>query len=170
MFEERVVDEAMEAAAPATDAPVRPASAGCAGPALTSGDPCQSWDDPGETWLDRLEAPGFGPVSWLSELEPSGRLLTELEQLPPDLVADEYDAVEMVAHWNRLEAYCAAQKRLAAAALSRRHAMATGLARLDGLGFTVSDPNTAPDELALRLGITRRAASRLVRSGRAMSG
>lgn len=123
------------------------------------------------TWLDELEAPELGPVSWLGELAPSGRLLTELERLPEDLVEDDYEAIEVTALWHRLEAYCAGRKRRAAADVARRRTMAAGLAGWDGsLGRVAVDGNVAADELSLRLGVSRMAAKRLVASGRALGG
>lgn len=119
------------------------------------------------SWLDGLQEPELGPASWLSELPASARLMSELEALPADVIADDYDAVEVVAHWHRLEAHCAAMKRVTAAALARRVGLARGLAGLERLGIAVGDPNTAADELALRLGVSRRAAVGLIRSGRA---
>lgn len=125
-------------------------------------------------WLDRLRHPESGPVSWLAELAPSGLLLTELEQLPEDVIEDDWDHVEMVAHWHRMEAYCAARKRLAAATLARRQSMAAGLAALrdldGGMGIASSEPSIAADEIGLRLGVGTRAARRLVRSGQALGG
>ena len=140
-------------------------------PLDTTGDePPAGWDEQRGGWLDELIAPEMGPVSWYEETPPSSRLMAELEQMPTDLVESDYDALEMVAHWDRLESYCAARKRAAAAWLARRELMAGGLANLDHLGITVSQPNIAADELALRLGIGKRAAVRLMGSGRAMTG
>lgn len=134
----------------------------------------EAWDEAG-SWLDNLARPELGPVSWLAELAPSGRLMCELEGLPSDVVEDDYDAIEVVAHWNRLEAYCAARKRLAAASLARRHSMAAGLAALQeirdmGGGGVVVDTSVAADELGVRLGIARRTAQRLITSGKTFSG
>lgn len=133
-----------------TDVPVLPAS----------DDPPPGWQ-PENGWLDDLEYPQLGPVSWLDQVKPSGRLMCELEELPADLVESDRDAVEMVAHWARLESYCALRKRTAAAALARRSVMADGLAPLKNLGVPTSEPNIAGDELALRLGIGKRAAQTL---------
>lgn len=142
-------------------------------PVLTESDP-DLGPAPGvdgeDGWLESLECPQLGPVSWLEALAPGGRLLTELESLPADVIGEDYDAVEVVGLWHALEAYCAGRKRLAAAALARRDALAGGLAGLDGLGVTPGQVNIAGDELAVRLGVSRRAANRLISSGRAMTG
>lgn len=133
------------------------------------------WDEAG-SWLDNLARPELGPVSWLGELAPSGRLMTELEGLPADLVENDYDAVEMVAHWKRLESYAALRVRLAAAALARRQSMAHGLAALaeireaEGRGGVAVDTSVAADELGVRLGVSRLTAKRLIASGQAMVG
>lgn len=124
----------------------------------------------GLSWLDELVEPELGPASWLGELPVSSQLMHELEVLPAEVVADDWDAVEIVSHWARLEAYCAAMKRLTAAAVAQRPGLAHGLSGLDSMGITVRDPSVAADELALRLGVTRRAATRLIRSGRALTG
>lgn len=140
------------------------------------------WEPPadevalGSDWLAELEHPERGPGSWLSELPPSSRLLSELERMPENLLDTDYDAVELVAHWDRLESFCAARKRLAAASLARRDQMAHGLAGLErlrqrderGRGVVVSNPCIAGDELATRLGVTKRGAQRLIRSGQVM--
>lgn len=140
------------------------------------------WEPPEEElslapdWLAELGEPELGPGSWLGELAPSSTLLAELEQLPEEAIDNDFDAVEVVAHWDRLEALCAARKRLAAAALARRDQMAHGLAGLDrlrkkdarGRGVVVSNPCIAGDEIAMRIGITRRAARRLINSGQVM--
>uniref|UniRef100_UPI003B3B6C13 DUF222 domain-containing protein n=1 Tax=Pseudactinotalea sp. TaxID=1926260 RepID=UPI003B3B6C13 len=121
------------------------------------------------SWVDDLEQPEHGPVSWLAERSPSGGLLSDLESLPEDLVGDEYDYVEMVAVWAKLESYCAAGKRAAAAVMARRESLANGLAHLAAMGIEAGEVSIAADELSVRLGITKPAAARLVRSGRAMN-
>ena len=120
------------------------------------------------SWIDDLAHPERGPVSWLAERAPSGAVLADLESLPEDLVEDDYDAVEIVALWARLEAYCAAGKRRASAAAARSTRLANGLAHLADRGIEVGDVSIAGDELAIRLGITKPAARRLIRSGEVM--
>lgn len=154
----------------ADDAHLRGAVSGGAVPDGADADGVARAGEGAGSWLDAVEAPQLGPVSWLTERAPSGGLLADVESMPADLVVDDYDAVEMVGLWASMEAYCAAGKRRAAAELARREAMAAGLAGVQGLGFTVADPNIAADELSLRLGISRRAAKRLVASGRLMGG
>lgn len=124
------------------------------------------------SWWDEVDPEDLvlGPVAWLEHLEPSARLMGELEGLPADLVDSDLDAVEMVAHWSRLEAHCAERKRRAAAAVARRTSMAEGLARLGGLGVRSHEANIAGDELSIRLGIGPIAARALIRSGRAFDG
>lgn len=122
------------------------------------------------SWLDEVAEPQRGPVEWLRDVAPSGVLMTDLEHLPHDVVASDADAVEMVAHWHRLEAYCGMQKRLAAGDLARRSTMAHGLAALSGLSARSVDRNIAGDEIAVRIGTGRRAAATLVRSGQAFTG
>jgi hypothetical protein len=120
--------------------------------------------------LDQVAQPQLGPVEWLRDVPPSGLLMTDLERLPEDAVETDADAVEMVAHWHRLEAYCGMRKRLAAAELASRTRMEEGLAALTGLGARSVDHNIAGDEIAIRLGTGRRAAATLVRSGQAFLG
>lgn len=120
------------------------------------------------SWVDDLAQPEHGPVSWLAERAPSGALLSDLESLPEDMVADDYDSVEMVALWARIESYCAARKRTAAATMARQESMANGLAHLAAMGIEAGEVSIAADELSVRFGITKPAAARLVRAGRAM--
>ncbi|WP_420112289.1 hypothetical protein, partial [Pseudactinotalea sp.] len=134
------------------------------------GEPPPGWEDSCRSWVDDVPATEMGPVAWFDVLAPSSHLMAELEKLPADLVDDDYDSVEIVAHWARLSAYCAAKQREAAAALARRELMAGGLANLEHLDITVSQPNIAGDELAIRLGIGKRAAAGLMKAGQAMAG
>lgn len=137
-------------------------------PVAASRDGGPPFDDRRGSWMDELDHPEHGPVSWLAERHPSGALLSDLESLPTDLTDDDYDAVEVVALWAKLESYCAGEKRRAAAAMARRESLAHGLAHLAAMGIEAGEVSVAADELAPRLGITKPAAGRLVRSGRAM--
>ncbi|WP_420112189.1 DUF222 domain-containing protein [Pseudactinotalea sp.] len=121
------------------------------------------------SWIDDLLRPEHGPVSWLAGRAPSGTLLSDLESLPVELVGSDYDSVELVALWAKLESYCAAGKRFAAAAMGRRESLANGLAHLAAMGIEAGEVSIAADELSVRLGISKPAAGRLVRSGRAMN-
>lgn len=127
-------------------------------------------DEESASWLDELERPEHGPVSWLGERAPSGALLTDLESWAAAEVVTDYDALEVVAAWHRVEAYAAAGKRRAAAALARREVLAGALAHLQGQDILVGEPGIAADELALRIGISKPAARGLVRAGRCMGG
>ncbi|WP_156251899.1 DUF222 domain-containing protein [Pseudactinotalea terrae] len=144
-----------------------------------SGVPVRAWsDEPPAGWVEQLEAewaaqpshPELGPIAWLEEVPASGYLMNELEHLPVGLVQNDYDALELVAHWSRLASYAAAKMREAVAELANSEGLDQGLANLDHLGIRVNQPSIASDDIALRLGMGKRAASRLVRSARMLAG
>ncbi|WP_156254215.1 DUF222 domain-containing protein, partial [Pseudactinotalea terrae] len=144
-----------------------------------SGVPVRPWsDEPPAGWVEQLEAewaaqpshPELGPVGWLEEVPASGYLMNELEHLPAGLVQNDYDALELVAHWSRLVSYAGAKMREAVAELANSEGLDQGLANLDHLGIRVNQPSIASDDIALRLGMGKRAASRLVRSARLLAG
>ncbi len=111
-------------------------------------------------------------------LEPSGEAAAQLEAAVPgaDLAyllevidmaaADDYALVEVVAAWQRMASWAYAGAARAAAQLAQRAAMSPGWA--EGIGS--SDPNVAGEELAFRLGCSRRQGRLLVRDGRAFAG
>ncbi len=81
--------------------------------------------------------------------------------------ADDGLLVELVAACERVGAWAHGLSALAAGVLARRVSMSP---RWSPAGGVPSDPCVAGDELALRLAWSRRAASRLVRDGRAFTG
>ncbi len=144
-----------------------------------SGVPVRPWsDEPPAGWVEQLEAewaaqpsrPELGPIAWLEQVPASGYLMNELEHLPEGLVQNDYDALELVAHWSRLVSYAGAKMREAVAELANSEGLDQGLANLDHLGIRVNQPSIASDDIALRLGMGKRAASRLVRSARLLAG
>jgi hypothetical protein len=78
---------------------------------------------------------------------------------------DEATLVEVVAAWQRQVALGEVGAALAAAELARRESM-----NPQWQGFVPADPCVAADELAMRLGWSKRAARRLVEDGRALDG
>jgi hypothetical protein len=141
--------------------------------------PVRPWsDEPPAGWVEQLEAewaaqpsrPELGPIAWLEDVPASGYLMNELENLPEGLVQNDYDALELVAHWSRLVSYAGAKMREAVAELANSEGLDHGLANLDHLGIRVAQPSIASDDLALRLGLGKRAASQLVRSSRLLAG
>lgn len=101
--------------------------------------------------------PGFA-----TEL-PGVALASVLEQADLDALGDAA-LVEVVAGWRRLQSWAAARSARAAAALSERASMNPYWPSVAG---DVREPCVAGEELALRLGCSRRAARDLVRSGKA---
>ncbi|WP_156252416.1 HNH endonuclease signature motif containing protein [Pseudactinotalea terrae] len=135
-------------------------------------------DEPPAEWLEALEEewrsaptnPELGPIGWLEEVPASGYLMNELENLPAGIVHNDYDALELVAHWSRLVSYAGAKMREAVAELASSEHLDQALGNLQHLNIKVNDPSIAGDELALRLGLGKRAASRLVRSAKLLTG
>lgn len=105
-----------------------------------------------------------GPVGeQVAAMVPGAELAHLLERC--DLTgAEDYDVVEVVAAWQRMSAWAAAGAARAAAALSERPSMNPSWPDAAG---EVSETNIAGDELAIRLGCSRRQARTLVRDGRA---
>ncbi len=82
-----------------------------------------------------------------------------------DLAAiDDHDLVEVVAAWQRMASWATAGAARAAAALADRPSMNP---RWPDAAGDVSEPNVAGEELAMRLGCSRRQARALVRHGQA---
>jgi len=101
----------------------------------------------------------------LAGTAPDPRLLALL--LAVDLgEVDDYTAVEVVAAFRRLEAAAAAGAARAAAALAGRDSMHGRLPTRRA----VRDLDLAADELAMRLGVTRQEAGKLVDLGQAFTG
>ena len=117
------------------------------------GDETPAWDDQPSPWAHPDGLAAFGPGPDLA------RALDAL-----DLgAAGEPMVVETVAAWERLAAWAHLGAMLAAAELSRRDCMnpAWALPR-------PAVQNVAGDELAFRLGWSKRSSYRLVRDGRAL--
>ena len=81
--------------------------------------------------------------------------------------ADDHTVVEAVAAWARMASWAAAGMARAAAALADRACMNPAWPASAG---NVAEPNVAGEELAMRLGCSRRHARLLVRDGRAYAG
>lgn len=126
---------------------------------------------PGVAWPpDALDpAEGLEPAvsgSELAERLPGADLAWLLEIA--DLGAiDDHDLVEVVAAWQRMAAWAAAGAARAAAALADRPSMNP---RWPDAAGEVAEPNVAGEELAMRLGCSRRQARAMVRHGRAFAG
>lgn len=93
-------------------------------------------------------------LAWLLEIADLGAL-------------DDHDIVEAIAAWQRMAAWAAAGAARAAAALADRPSM--NPLWPDAAG-AVAKPNVAGEEIAMRLGCSRRQARTLVRHGRAFDG
>jgi hypothetical protein len=96
-----------------------------------------------------------------------GSELAYLLEMVELVAADDFALVEVVAAWQRLAGWVAAGMVHAAAALAERPSMNPEWPASAG---RVSEPNVAGEELAIRLGCSRRQARRLVRDGRAFEG
>lgn len=119
-----------------------------------------------------------GALGGVSQTEPAVSAAELTEHLPgadlawlleiADLRAiDDYDLVEAVAAWQRMAAWAAAGAARAAAVLADRPRMNP---RWPGAAGMVAEPNVAGEELAMRLGCSRRQARALVRRGQAFEG
>jgi hypothetical protein len=135
------------------------------------------WDWPeevvDETSLDALASdeselgPGPARAPWevlagVEDVPPDGMLALILEEVDVAAVDDRL-LVEMVAAWQRVVAWAQLNAALAAGELSGRPAM-----NPQWRAPVPADTNVAADELAMRLGWSRRAGARLVRDGRAL--
>ena len=101
----------------------------------------------------------------LAEAVPDGELLDLLLAVQPDEV-DDYAAVEVVAAFKRVEAAAAAGAARAAAVLAGRDSMHGRLPTRRA----VRELDFAADELAMRLGMTRSEARKIVDLGEAFTG
>lgn len=102
----------------------------------------------------------------LASATPDPRLAARLDTV--DLAElDDATLVEVVAGWRRLQSWAAGRAALAAAALAERASMNPGWPEVAG---RVGEPCVAAEELAMRLGCSRRAAANLVQAGKAYDG
>lgn len=126
---------------------------------------------PGVTWPpDALDAADrVEPAVSVAELaeRPPGADLAWLLEIADLGAIDDHDLVEVVAAWQRMAAWAAAGTARAAAALAERPSMNP---RWPDAAGDVSEPSVAGEELAMRLGCSRRQARALVRHGRAFEG
>jgi hypothetical protein len=124
------------------------------------------WED---DVVDPLDALLTGPAVTAAEL--GGRLpgseLAWLLELADLAGADDHTAVEAVAAWARMASWAAAGMARAASALADRPCMNPAWPASAG---SVAEPNVAGEELAMRLGCSRRQGRLLVRDGRAFAG
>lgn len=102
----------------------------------------------------------------LAVAPPSPGLAAMLDQVLTEEL-DDAALVELVAAWRRLQSWAAARAARAAEALSRRASMNPLWPDVAG---NVSEPCVAAEELAMRLGCSRRSARDLVRAGVAYEG
>jgi hypothetical protein len=107
---------------------------------------------------------GVDPATVLAAAVPGGGLAVLLERLDLDTLGDG-DLVEVVAAASRLEGWARALAAQGAAVLADRPAMNPVWSAAAG-GAPV-EAGVAGDEIAMRLACSRRAATRLVRHGRA---
>ena len=105
---------------------------------------------------------GWASLPGLEDMAPNALLAETLEQLEAAWL-DERGLVEAVAAWERLAAWAHLNAALLAGVLSRRGPMNP----LWGAPAP-ADTCVAGDELAMRLGWSRRAAGRLVRDGQVL--
>lgn len=101
------------------------------------------------------------PADILAVLDPGPFLAAVLEDTPPQGLAAAY-LVEVVAAYKRLEAWAAAGAARAAAELARHPAMEGEVPGKRGARWV----NVAPEELAMRLGVTRGEGQQLIDVGR----
>jgi hypothetical protein len=117
-----------------------------------------------------LSEPGLSSSSSfgeaVAELAPDSVLARVLEGTDHEKL-DDFSLVEVVAAWRRVGAWAAARAAAAAARLAERPAMNPDWPTLAG---RVAETCVAGDELALRLGVSRRSGRELVEAGRAFTG
>jgi hypothetical protein len=102
----------------------------------------------------------------LATLNPGGDLAVLLERADTRDI-DDFTLVDVVAAWDRLVSWASAHAALAAADLADRRSMNPAWPPTAG---HVTQPCVAGDELAMRLGCSRRSGALLVRDGRAFAG
>lgn len=125
-------------------------------------------------WEAECGYPRFRPpvhltdqVTELMNVMPPGVELAALLDQAELTTADDAALVEVVAAWHRLGSWVAAQAARTAATLSERESMNPDWPAA-ARGVTCMD--TTGEELAMRLGCSRRQARLLVRDGRAFAG
>ncbi|GEN79456.1 HNH endonuclease signature motif containing protein [Actinotalea fermentans] len=118
--------------------------------ALSAADP----DEPAVSVAELAERLPGADLAWLLEIADLGAI-------------DDHGLVEVVAAWQRVASWAAAGAARAAAALAARPSMNP---RWPDAAGRVTEPNVAGEELAMRLGCSRRQARALVRHGRAFEG
>ncbi len=120
------------------------------------------WDEWEQVVSDDPVVAGWASLPGLEAMAPDALLAGVLEQLAPAWL-DEQGLVEAVAAWERVAAWAHLNSALLAGVLSRRESM-------NPVWSSPAPAETcvAGDELAMRLGWSRRAAARLVRDGRAL--
>lgn len=157
----------------------------CAGTGFTVCEACESlwaWRDaeelrcppePPAEWFeddadDGSPCAGVAPLSGpdLVAARPSARLVAALDDVALDGL-DDYDVVEVVAAWDRVASWVAARQLQAVATLADRDAMNPLWPASAG---NVARPNVTGEELAMRLGRSRRAADAFVDLARALDG
>lgn len=125
-------------------------------------------EPPEAAWPPEVQVPADGHEPAVSAGELADRLpgadLAWLLEIADLGVIDDHDLVEVVAAWQRMAAWAAAGAARAAAALADRPSMNP---RWPDAAGDVSEPNVAGEELAMRLGCSRRQARALVRHGQA---
>ena len=124
------------------------------------------WEDDVVDPLDALLAGAPVAAEQLVEQVPGSELAYLLEETLLG-EADDHTVVEAVAAWARMASWAAAGMARAAAALADRACMNPAWPASAG---NVAEPNVAGEELAMRLGCSRRHARLLVRDGRAFAG
>ncbi|HEY0185847.1 MAG TPA: DUF222 domain-containing protein [Cellulomonas sp.] len=123
-------------------------------------------DDAGTDIADPSTDPGSAADA-LSRVRPGPDLLAVLLGTAPGATADAV-VVEVVAAWSRLGSWVHAQAAGWACVLSGRESMNPVWS--DAAGGAPARSSVAGDELAMRLAVSRRAATSLVTEGRAYAG
>ena len=111
-------------------------------------------DEPAVRAAELARRPPGADLAWLLEIADLGAL-------------DDHDLVEVVAAWQRMASWAAAGAARAAAALADRPSMNPPW---PDAAAGVAEPSVAGEELAMRLGCSRRQARALVRHGQAFAG
>lgn len=154
-----------EVGSEALDAVVAPAGdGGAAGPGVMERDLVDPFDL--LELEDALPAEPTVRAAELAERLPGSELAWLVEHVDTDTLGDG-ELVELVAAWQRLASWASAGAARAAAALAERPSMNPAWPAHAG---EVAEPVVAGEELAMRLGCSRRAARTLVMQGRAFAG
>src|SRR5665648_876300 len=124
------------------------------------------WEDDVLDPLDALLAAPPVAAEHLVDQVPGSELAYLLEETLLG-EADDHTVVEAVAAWARMASWAAAGMARAASVLADRPSMNPTWPASAG---SVAEPNVAGEELAMRLGCSRRQGRLLVRDGRAFAG